>query len=212
MADVSGGRPVPGAAYLNILSLPRSHCRYLGPLTSSVRLTRARGVDGHWSARSYGVARKWEGSRKNGMGARWRHFHRRQSRSVVRRYLTPPKKAPPLAKVPCLASSVQAVAGGRSHRTVVRRCSSSRFASRNARARVGAIASSHADEPGSICPGLRVQILETDSDAVYPDSRLPPDQYWRLGWSCAALTRGEIIFADRGCENESSEFSRWWRN
>src|ERR1019366_6134549 len=125
---------------------------------------------------------------------------------------TPPKKAPPLAKVPCLASSVQAVAGGRSHRTVVRRCSSSRFASRNARARVGAIASSHADEPGSICPGLRVQILETDSDAVYPDSRLPPDHYWRLGWSCAALTRGEIIFADRGCENESSEFSRWWRN
>ena len=68
------------------------------------------------------------------------------------------------------------------------------------------------DEPGSICPGLRVQILETDSDAVYPDSRLPPDHYWRLGWSCAALTRGEIIFTDRGCENESSEFSRWWRN
>ena len=153
-----------------------------------------------------------KGLAKMAWGARWRHFHRRQSRSVVRRYLTPPKKAPPLAKVPCLASSVQAVAGGRSHRTVVRRCSSSRFASRNARARVGAIASSHADEPGSICPGLRVQILETDSDAVYPDSRLPPDQYWRLGWSCAALTRGEIIFADRGCENESSEFSRWWRN
>lgn len=25
--------------------------------------------------------------------------------------------------------------------------------------------------------GLRVQILETDSDAVYPDSRLPPDHY-----------------------------------
>ena len=60
--------------------------------------------------------------------------------------------------------------------------------------------------------GLRVQILEIGSDAVYPDSRLPPDHYWRLGWSCAALTRGEIIFADKGCENESSEFSRWWRN
>jgi hypothetical protein len=54
--------------------------------------------------------------------------------------------------------------------------------------------------------GLRVQILETDSDAVYRDSRLPPDHYWRLGWCGAALTGGEIIFADTGCENESSEF------
>src|ERR1019366_10151365 len=104
MADVSGGRPVPGAAYLNLLSLPRSHCRYLGPLTSSVRLTRARGVDGHWSARSYGVARKWEGSRKNGMGGSLASLSS-ATISVGRQALPnpPPKKAPPLAKVPCLA-------------------------------------------------------------------------------------------------------------